>query len=149
MKLYDQMPEFNGATAWLNGRYEKADLVGRQPTLIHFWSISCRLCKLEMPYMNNFRNLYKDRLNMIAVHMPRVEEDRDMIEITRVAAENDMTQPIFVDGNLQLTEAFDNEFVPAYYLFDKDGRLRHFQTERSGMNMLKKRIDRLLNEMNR
>ncbi|HEX5564013.1 MAG TPA: TlpA disulfide reductase family protein [Sporosarcina sp.] len=149
MKLHEQMPELNGATVWLNGRYEKADLIGRSPTLIHFWSISCRLCKESMPYMNNLRSRFKDRLNIIAVHMPRSEEDLNLQQIKKVAAEHNMTHPIFVDGELILTDAFDNQYVPAYYLFDKKGRLRHYQTERSGMGMLRKRVDRLLNEMDR
>lgn len=149
MKLREQMPELYGATTWLNGRVEKEDLIGEKPTIIHFWSISCRVCKDEMPYLNNFRNQYKDRLNIIAVHMPRSEEDRDLQQIKEVAAQHGMTQSILVDDNLKLTEAFGNQFVPAYYVFDKEGRLRHFQTDRSGMNMLRKRIDRLLNEMRR
>jgi len=149
MRLRERMPELTGATTWLNGYYETADLIGDKPTLIHFWSISCHLCKETMPYINNFRNRYKDKLNIIAVHMPRSEDDLNLGEIKKVAAEHDITQPIFVDSKLVLTNAFDNHFVPAYYIFDKDGKLRHFQTERAGMNMLKKRVDRVLNEMNR
>ncbi|MCM3742688.1 TlpA family protein disulfide reductase [Sporosarcina luteola] len=149
MKLHEHMPELYGATTWLNGRCDREDLIGVKPTLIHFWSISCRACKEKMPYLTSFQNRYKDRLNMIAVHMPRSEEDRDLQQIKKVAAQHGMTQSIFVDDNLTLTEAFGNQFVPAYYVFDKEGRLRHFQTDQSGMNMLKKRIDRLLNEMKR
>ncbi|MGN7388218.1 TlpA family protein disulfide reductase [Sporosarcina sp. SAFN-015] len=149
MRLHEQMPELTGATAWLNGYYEKEDLIGNKPTLIHFWSISCRQCKEAMPYMNQFHNRYKDKVNIIAVHMPRLEGDLNLEEIKRVAAQHNMTQPIFVDGKLRLTNAFDNQFVPAYYIFDKYGKLRHSQTERSGMHMLQKRIDRMLNEMNR
>ena len=71
MKLGRQMPELIGATIWLNGQYDKADLVGNKPTLIHFWSISCKLCKEVMPKMNYLRDNYKGNLNVIAVHMPR------------------------------------------------------------------------------
>lgn len=149
MKLYERMPELNGATVWLNGRYEKADLIGEKPTLIHFWSISCHLCKEAMPYMNNFRSRYKDRLNIMAVHMPRSEDDFDLQKIEKVAAEHNITYPIFIDGDLILNDAFGNQYVPAYYVFDKGGQLRHFQSERSGMGLLKKRVDRLVNEMGR
>lgn len=45
MKLREQMPELVGATTWLNGEVTKAELVGKKPTLIHFWSVSCHLCK--------------------------------------------------------------------------------------------------------
>ena len=75
MKLRDSMPELIGAVEWLNGERTKADLIGEKPTLIHFWSISCHLCKEAMPLVNQFRDQYKDRLNVVAVHMPRSEND--------------------------------------------------------------------------
>lgn len=147
MKLRTQMPELSGATAWLNGEATKSELVGQKPTLIHFWSISCHMCKESMPDVNNFRDQYKEELNVIAVHMPRSEDDLDLEEIKAVAAEHDITQPIFVDGDLKLNDTFENQYVPAYYVFDKDGQLRHFQAGGSGMKMLEKRVNRVLDEM--
>lgn len=147
MKLREQMPELQGATAWLNGETSKSELVGEKPTLIHFWSVSCHMCKEAMPDVNNFRDQYKDELNVVAVHMPRSEDDVDLDQIKKVAAEHDITQPIFVDSELKLNDAFENQYVPAYYVFDKDGQLRHFQAGGSGMKMLEKRVNRVLDEM--
>ncbi|PIC86552.1 thiol-disulfide oxidoreductase [Sporosarcina sp. P20a] len=147
MKLREQMPEFQGATTWLNGETSKSELVGEKPTLIHFWSVSCHMCKEAMPDVNNFRDKYKDELNVVAVHMPRSEDDVDLEQIKNVAAEHDITQPIFVDSELKLNDAFENQYVPAYYVFDKDGQLRHFQAGGSGMKMLEKRVNRVLDEM--
>ncbi|CAN7447924.1 TlpA family protein disulfide reductase [Rossellomorea sp. LjRoot5] len=147
MKLRAPMPELSGATEWLNGEVTKKDLVGDKPTLIHFWSISCHLCKEAMPQVNEFRDRYSDKLNVMAVHMPRSEEDLNLDEIKKVAAEHDITQPIFVDSEHKLTDAFENQYVPAYYVFDKDGNLRHFQAGGSGMKMLEKRVNRVLDEM--
>ncbi|WP_042349096.1 redoxin domain-containing protein [Bacillus massiliigorillae] len=146
MKLRAEMPELTGATAWLNGEVTKEQLIGEKPTLIHFWSISCHLCKEAMPNVNVFRDQYKDRLNVIAVHMPRSEKDLDLDEIKAVAAEHDITQPIFIDSDLKLNESFENQYVPAYYVFDKTGVLRHFQAGGSGMKMLEKRVNRVLDE---
>lgn len=147
MKLRTPMPELTGSTAWLNGEVTTSELVGEKPTLIHFWSISCGLCKEAMPNVNDFRDQYKDELNVVAVHMPRSEKDVDLEEIKKVAAEHDITQPIFVDSELKLTDVFENQYVPAYYVFDKDGQLRHFQAGGSGMKMLEKRVNRVLDEM--
>ncbi|PID00026.1 MULTISPECIES: redoxin domain-containing protein [unclassified Sporosarcina] len=147
MKLREQMPEFQGATTWLNGETSKSELVGEKPTLIHFWSVSCHMCKEAMPDVNNFRDKYKDELNVVAVHMPRSEDDVDLEQIKNVAAEHDITQPIFVDSELKLNDAFENQYVPAYYVFDKEGQLRHFQAGGSGMKMLEKRVNRVLDEM--
>ncbi|WP_100330757.1 TlpA family protein disulfide reductase [Bacillus xiapuensis] len=146
MKLREPMPELNGAVAWLNGEVTKDELIGEKPTLIHFWSISCHLCKEAMPQVNSFRDDFKDQLNVVAVHMPRSEDDLDLDEIKAVAQEHGITQPIFVDSEHKLTDAFENQYVPAYYVFDKDGKLRHFQAGGSGMKMLEKRVNRVLNE---
>jgi thiol-disulfide isomerase/thioredoxin len=146
MKLRSPMPELSGATEWLNGEVTKAELIGEKPTLIHFWSISCHLCKEAMPQVNEFRDNYKDKLNVIAVHMPRSEDDLNMDEIKNVASKHDITQPIFVDNDHKLTDAFENQYVPAYYVFDAEGNLRHFQAGGSGMKMLEKRVNRVLGE---
>jgi thiol-disulfide isomerase/thioredoxin len=146
MKLRSPMPELTGATEWLNGQVTKEDLIGEKPTLIHFWSVSCHLCKEAMPQVNEFRDNYKDKLNVVAVHMPRSEDDLKLDEIKKTASEHDITQPIFVDSEHKLTDAFENQYVPAYYVFDAEGNLRHFQAGGSGMKMLEKRVNRVLGE---
>ncbi|KKK34363.1 thiol-disulfide oxidoreductase [Mesobacillus campisalis] len=149
MKLREPMPELTGASEWLNGKMTREELIGTAPVLLHFWSISCRLCKEAMPQINEFRDKFKGRLNVIAVHMPRSDDDLDLEEIKRVAAEHDITQPIFIDNDRHLTDRFKNKYVPAYYLFDREGRLRHFQAGGSGMNMLEKRVNLVLDELER
>ncbi len=79
MKLREQMPELTGATSWINDELTKEDLVGDKATLIHFWSASCHLCKEAMPEVNDLRDEYEDQLNVAAVHMPRSEDDLDMV----------------------------------------------------------------------
>ncbi|MDY0396235.1 TlpA family protein disulfide reductase [Virgibacillus halophilus] len=150
MKLRDQMPELNGATKWLNSApITRAELLDDRPTLFHFWSVSCSLCKDAMPNVSKFRDKYKDELHVIAVHMPRLKKDLDIKQIMKVAQEQGITQPIFIDNRHKLTDAFDNRYVPAYYLFDKDGKLRHFQSGGGGMSMLRKRLNRVLGLSNK
>ncbi len=146
MKLRTELPPFEGATAWINGQVEQQLLVGDKPILVHFWSVSCHLCKVGMDKVNHFRDQYKNDLHVVAVHMPRSTEDLDLEKIERDAKQYNITQPIFVDGDLKLTKSFDNKYVPAYYLFDKTGILRHYQAGASSMNMLEKRLNRLLEE---
>ncbi|MCE4048460.1 MULTISPECIES: TlpA disulfide reductase family protein [Bacillaceae] len=146
MKLREQMPELTGATAWLNKEQSKADLIGDKPTLIHFWSVSCYLCKEIMSQFNAFRDEYSEKLHFIAVHIPRVEQDLNMDTIKATAEEYGITQPIFIDNEHKLADAFENEYVPSYYVFDLTGELRHFQAGGSGMKMLEKRVNRVLDE---
>lgn len=144
MKLREEMPELKGATEWLHGEVTKDQLIGDKPTLIHFWSVSCGLCKEAMPKVNEFREEYKDKLNVVAVHMPRSEKDLDVEQVKDIAEQYNITQPIFVDNTHALADAFENQYVPAYYVFDETGQLRHFQAGGDGMKMLTKRVNRVL-----
>ncbi|MDQ0229546.1 thioredoxin-like domain-containing protein [Metabacillus malikii] len=149
MKLREMMPELTGATEWLNKEVTREQLIGEMPTFIHYWSVSCHLCKKAMPQVNQIRDTYKDQLNTVAVHMPRTEEDSILDNIRKVALEHNIVQPIFVDGKSQLSNAFENKYVPAYYVFDKEGKLRHFQAGGSNLRMIEKRIIRVLAESER
>jgi thiol-disulfide isomerase/thioredoxin len=146
MRIREQMPELHGVAAWwLNSKpIKRSDIMGSRPALIHFWSISCGLCKDTMPKINELRDEYKDQLHVIAVHMPRSANDLDLHAVQRAADEHGMTQPVYADNQHVLTDAFHNQHVPAYYLFDADGKLRHFQAGGGGMITLRRRLNRVL-----
>ncbi|MEO4053687.1 TlpA disulfide reductase family protein [Solibacillus sp. CAU 1738] len=141
MKLRTEMPEFEGATAWLNRKVGKGDLRG--PTLIHFWSISCSLCKELLPKLYELANKYN--INMVAVHMPRSENDKNIVLVKEVARKLRMKEAMFIDDHLNLTQLYQTRFVPTYYLFDEHHLLRHVQIAGS-MRFLESKIQRLLKE---
>ena len=146
MKLRSKMPDLIGEADWLNGKVKRENLIGEKPTIIHFWSLSCYDCLESLPELNRFRVKYHERVNFLAVHMPRSKEDMDIGKIKKAARKYKLTQPIFIDNQMTLTDTFNNQYVPAYYLFDRNGMLRHYQVGGSGMKMLEKRVVKLLEE---
>ena len=73
MRIGDAMPPLDGATSWLNGSQEniEQDTKGK-PTLVHFWAVSCGICKDKMPALNELKKKYGAMgLQTVAVHMPR------------------------------------------------------------------------------
>src|SRR5690625_6180884 len=99
MRLRDEMPELAGATVWYNSDpIQKKDLIGKKPTLFHYWSVSCDLCKKPMPNINEFRETYKDELNVIAVHMPRSKKDLNLDEVKKEADEHDITHHMNINN---------------------------------------------------
>lgn len=146
MRLRSPMPELNGATKWLNGRVRREDLVGSWPTLIHFWSISCEMCKESLYVINRFKNQYAGELAVLAVHMPLTEGDKDISKIEKAALKYHIDHPILIDSDRKLSYLFQNQYVPAYYLFDRSGLLRHYQVGDSGLSMLNQRIQRIIHE---
>lgn len=144
------MPSLDGATQWFAGTQAHAEAQAKgQPTLIHFWSLSCGICKDNMPRIAEWRDELNERgLRVIAVHMPRYESDTDVEAIREAVETFKITEPCAVDNEHKLRDAFQNEqgYVPAYYLFDREGKLRSFAAGERGLDLLKSTLDRVLNQ---
>lgn len=148
LRIGTEMPRLDGATEWFSGTQSHAEAeVKGQPTLIHFWSLSCGICKDNMPRIAEWREALKERgLRVIAVHMPRYESDTDVEAVREAIATNAITEPCAVDNEHKLRDAFQNDqgYVPAYYLFDGDGKLRSFAAGERGLDLLKSNLERVL-----
>lgn len=148
MKIGTEMPSLDGATAWFNGTAAHAvEEAKGHPTLVHFWAISCDSCKDNMPRVAQWRDQRgPEGLRVIAVHMPRYEADTDIEAVREAIAQYNITEPCAVDNEHKLREAFQNEdgYVPAYYLFDAEGKLRTFAAGERGLNILASALDRML-----
>jgi thiol-disulfide isomerase/thioredoxin len=142
------MPSLDGATEWFNatGAHAVEESKGH-PTLIHFWSVSCGICKENMPRIEEWRERYRDiGLRVVAVHMPRYEADTDVEKVREAISVHRVVEPCAVDNQHKLREAFQNDqgYVPAYYLFDAEGKLKSFAAGERGLDMLKAAVERLL-----
>jgi thiol-disulfide isomerase/thioredoxin len=148
MRIGTEMPSFEGATEWINGSAEGAleDAQGH-PTLIHFWSLSCGMCKDNLPLVKEWRAKYSaEGLRIIAVHMPRYPTDMDVSGVHAAIAEHGITEPCAVDNDHKLRDAFLNEhgYVPAYYLFDDQHKLKSFAAGEYGVKVMEPALIRLL-----
>ena len=142
------MPSLDAATEWISGSASEAHTVAHgHPTLVHFWAVSCGICKQNMPRIAEWREQYRDDgLRVIAVHMPRYPADTDVEAVRAAAVANNLTEPCAVDNQHKLRDAFHNEkgYVPAYYLFDPEGKLRSFAAGERGLGMLSAALERTL-----
>jgi thiol-disulfide isomerase/thioredoxin len=148
MRIGTKMPSFDGATEWFSGTQAHAEEEVRdRPTLVHFWASSCGTCKDNLPRVAEWRDEKRDQgLRVVAIHMPRYEADTDVEVVRDLIAKYNITEPCAVDNEHKLREAFQNDqgFVPAYYLFDAEGKLKSFAAGERGLDMLKSAIERVL-----
>jgi thiol-disulfide isomerase/thioredoxin len=148
MRIGTEMPVLEGATEWFNGTQANAEESAKgHPTLVHFWSLSCGICKDNMPRIGEWRDeLREEGLRVIAVHMPRYESDTNVESVRDAIATHKITEPCAVDNEHKLRESFQNDqgYVPAYYFFDSDGKLRGFAAGERGLDLLKATLDRVL-----
>lgn len=148
MRIGTEMPSLEGATEWMNatGAHAAHEVEGH-PTLVHFWSVSCGVCKDNLPKVSQWRDERGAQgLRVVAVHMPRYEADTDAEAVRDAVTEYRITEPCAIDNEHKLRDAFQNEqgYVPAYYLFDAEGKLRCFAAGERGFAMVAASMDRLL-----
>ena len=147
MRIGDARPKFEGATHWLNELQETADdYTNGQPTLVYFWATSCGICKENMPKLSELTARYKDRgLRTVAIHMPRYPADTDIETVKAAIAEHCIDDVCAVDNEHKLKDAFLNEqgWVPVYYLFDADGKLKSRAAGEFGIGVITGALEKM------
>lgn len=147
LKMDSPLPSLEGGTDWFNSPPLTNDQLKGSPLLVHFWAISCHTCKESLPEIKTWMEKYGPKgLKVVAVHMPRMESDTNIESIKEAIAEHQITQPCVVDNQHEIADAFDNKYVPAFYLFDKEGKMRDFKAGEKAPKMVEQAIDRILNE---
>ena len=145
LELGLRLASLEGATEWLNGQRTSWQTKGH-PTLVHFWSASCGICKDNLPRVGQWRDEKREQgLRVIGIHMPRYETDTDVETVRELISKYGISEPVAVDNEHKLKDAFQNDqgFVPAYYLFDAEGKLRSFAAGERGLDMLKTALERM------
>jgi thiol-disulfide isomerase/thioredoxin len=143
MRIGDAIPSFEGATEFLNG---ELSIENGKPLLVHFWATSCGICKEKMPQLREMINNYGAQgLQTIAVHMPRYEADTNMETVRETIISQGITELCAVDNEHKLKDAFLNEqgWVPVYYLFDSEGKLKSRAAGEFGIGVLKGALEKM------
>lgn len=146
MRLGTPFPGLGGATEWI-GVDGEPTLDAGKPILIHFWAVSCHICHETLPEVVAFRERYVPQgLQLVSVHMPRQESDTDVQKVHKDIADFRIEQPVAVDNLHQVAERYQNEFVPAYFLFDREGNLKFRAAGDKGLQNVGRRLSELFPE---
>lgn len=147
MRIGDPRPSFEGATEWLNELEHTAEEhVHGRPTLVYFWATSCGICKENMPKLQELKKRYHDQgLRTVAIHMPRYEADTDIEKVKVAIAEHCIDDVCAIDNEHKLKDAFLNEqgWVPVYYLFDAEGKLKTRAAGEFGIGILEQALGKM------
>lgn len=126
---YGPAPELTGIDTWLNsGPLKLKDLRGKV-VLVDFWTYSCINCIRTLPFVKAWHDRYKDQgLVIIGVHTPEFAFERDTRNVQSALKRFGITYPVAQDNRYATWKAFENQYWPATYLIDKQGRImgKHF-----------------------
>src|SRR5712675_942342 len=120
------LPSLSGATQWLNSQpLTPAGLRGKV-ILIDFWTYTCVNWLRTLPYVRAWAEKYKDQgLVVIGVHAPEFAFEKDFTNVRRAVKDMRIDYPIAVDNDHVIWRAFKNQYWPALYFIDPQGRVRH------------------------
>ncbi|TCR81499.1 cytochrome c biogenesis protein DipZ [Rhizobium sp. BK376] len=119
-------PKFDGAVQWLNSPPLTAESLKGKVVLVDFWTYSCINCIRAIPYVKAWAEKYKDQgLVVIGVHSPEFAFEKNVDNVKKAIGDLGITYPVAVDNNYAIWRAFDNEYWPAHYFIDAQGRVRH------------------------
>jgi len=120
------LPPLSGAVEWLNSPPLTAESLKGKVVLVDFWTYSCINCLRSIPYVRAWAEKYKDQgLVVIGVHAPEFPFEKNIDNVKSAVARLKIDYPVAIDNDYAIWRAFNNEYWPADYFIDAEGRIRH------------------------
>jgi thiol-disulfide isomerase/thioredoxin len=121
-----EAPNFTGIDGWLNTTpLTLAGLRGKV-VLIDFWTFSCVNCVRTIPHLKVLYDDYKDRgFVIVGVHSPEFDFEKVPANVASAVTRLGVTWPVAIDSELATWSAYQNQFWPAEYLLDQQGRIAY------------------------
>jgi cytochrome c biogenesis protein CcdA/thiol-disulfide isomerase/thioredoxin len=141
------LPPLDGAVQWLNSPPLDAQALKGKVVLVDFWTYSCINCLRSLPYVKAWAEKYRDQgLVVIGVHAPEFAFERDVSNVTKAMKDLGITYPVAIDNEFKIWRAFNNEYWPAHYFADAQGRIRYHHFGEGAYAESERVIQQLLHE---
>jgi cytochrome c biogenesis protein CcdA/thiol-disulfide isomerase/thioredoxin len=141
------LPPLVGATEWLNSKPLTPEGLKGKVVLIDFWTYSCINCLRAIPYVRAWAQKYKDQgLVVIGVHAPEFAFEKNIKNVRSAVTDLKIDYPVAIDNDYAIWRAFNNQYWPAHYFIDAEGRIRHHHFGEGEYDESERTIQRLLAE---
>lgn len=122
-------PVIAGIDTWINSPPLQLSALKGHVVLIDFWTYSCINCIRTLPYINYFDKQYRNKgLVIIGIHTPEFDFEKNPGNVKQAVKRNGIQYPVALDNQFVTWRNFKNQYWPAHYLIDKQGRVvyEHF-----------------------
>jgi len=144
------LPPLDGITHWLNSAPLDAAALRGKVVLLDIWTYSCINCLRAIPHVRAWAQKYKDQgLVVIGVHTPEFAFERNVKNVERAVARQRIDYPVALDNQYAVWRALGNQYWPAHYFVDVQGRIRHHHFGEGGYAQSERVIRQLLREAGR
>ena len=138
------------SSTWVNTRRTRrphvAGLRGRV-VLLDFWTYSCINCLRTLPHLEAWDRAYRATgLTIVGVHSPEFAFERVPDNVRAAVKRLGVRYPVALDNDFATWRAYSNQYWPAKYLIDRNGRLRFHHFGEGTYEDTERRIRALLGE---
>ncbi len=145
-----RLPGFDGATGWLNSEPLTAEGLRGKVVLVDFWTYTCINWLRTLGYVRAWADKYGDHgLVVVGVHTPEFPFEQDVDNVREAVKDMDVRYPVALDSKYGVWRAFSNQYWPAVYIADAEGRIRHHQFGEGGYEECERIVQQFLREAGR
>jgi thiol-disulfide isomerase/thioredoxin len=142
-----ELASVDQATEWLNSPPLTAAGLKGKVVLVDFWTYTCINWLRQLPYVRAWAEKYREHgLVVIGVHTPEFAFERNLDNVRRATQDMGLPYPIAADSDYVIWRAFRNQYWPALYFVDAQGRIRHQHFGEGAYEQSEKVIQQLLAE---
>jgi thiol-disulfide isomerase/thioredoxin len=114
------------ADEWLNSPPLTASALRGKVVLVDFWTYTCINWLRTLPYVRAWDGKYRNQgLVVIGVHAPEFAFEKNLNNVRWAVKDMRVDYPVAVDNDHVVWRAFNNQYWPALYFIDAQGRIRH------------------------
>jgi thiol-disulfide isomerase/thioredoxin len=93
--------------------------------LVDFWTYTCINCIRTLPYLDAWYAKYHSKgFEIVGVHTPEFPFEHSAANVAAAIAQNGIHYPVVQDNEYGTWNAYNNQYWPAEYLIDAQGRIR-------------------------
>lgn len=121
------VPQFThtGPAEWINSPPLTVEQLRGKVVLIEFWAFDCINCLHTAEWLKSVANEQAAAgLVVIGVHTPELPQEKITANVRDAVTRLGIKYPVMIDGDYSYWNALSNRYWPAFYLIDRDGRVR-------------------------
>jgi thiol-disulfide isomerase/thioredoxin len=146
----EHLPGFDGATGWLNSEPLTPEGLRGKVVLVDFWTYTCINWLRTLAWVRAWAERYADQgLVVVGVHTPEFPFEHDEDNVREAVKEMRVEYPVALDPDFSVWRAFDNNYWPAVYIADAEGRIRHTHFGEGGYEECERVVQALLRDAGR
>lgn len=119
-------PDFTGIDSWINTKPLTLRALRGHVVLVDFWTFSCVNCVRTIPHLQALYRAYRGRgFVIVGVHSPEFDFEKVRANVVAAVERLGVGWPVAIDSEMATWNAYHNEYWPAEYLIDQQGRIAY------------------------